>query len=94
MVKFTSALALAAAVAASCIPAVAQAHCYSIYNGKDELVFQSTQSPVDLRQPLADAVKKRFTADSRMVFTPNTDDCPVVDKTVAPVSIPEASKKP
>ena len=91
MVRFTSALAL---MAMSCIPVAAQAHCYSIYNGKDELIFQSTQSPVDLRQPLADAVKKRFAIDSRMVFTPNTDDCPIVDKTVAPVAIPEAGKKP
>ncbi|MBF5005694.1 hypothetical protein [Diaphorobacter caeni] len=90
MVRLTSALAL---MAMSCIPAVAQAHCYSIYNGKDELIFQSTQSPIDLRQPLADAVKKRFTSDSRMVFTPNSDDCPIVDKTVAPVAIPETGKK-
>ena len=87
MVKFLSALALAAA---SCIPAVAQAHCYSVYNSKDDLIFQNTQSPVDLRQPIAEAVKKRFTADSRMVFTPTTDDCPVVDKTVAPVAVPDA----
>lgn len=93
MVRFSGALALAAV---SCLPAVAQAHCYSVYNGKDDLVFQSTQSPVDLRQPIAEAVKKRFSADSRMVFTPTTDDCPVVDKTVAPVAVPDAgaSKKP
>ena len=87
MTQYLSALAL---IAAACIPAMAQAECYSVYNGKEELIFQSTQSPVDLRQPIAQSVKKRFSADAHMVFTPSSDDCPIVDKTVAPVALPDA----
>ncbi|QNP49257.1 hypothetical protein [Diaphorobacter aerolatus] len=92
MVRFLSAALLAAA--ASATPAAAFAHCYSVYDKKDVLIFQSTQSPVDLRQPISEAIKQRFSTDARMVFTPNSDDCPAVDKTVTPTGVPDFSQTP
>lgn len=85
MGKFLAALSL---LAMGCVTTTANAQCYSVYDRDNQLIYQSVQSPVDLGQPIADAVSKRFSAGARMVFTPTVDDCMPVDKTGKPTPLP------
>ena len=90
MVRYLSAVMLAMVWLA---PASASAECYSVYDRKHELIFQSTESPVDLRGSITEAITKRFTADAHMVFTPLSSDCPPVDKTAASQPVPESANR-
>lgn len=85
MGKFLSAMAL---MAAGIAPTLANAQCYSVYDRDNQLIFQDTQSPIDMRQPVAEAIRKRFAPGAHLVFTPAGDDCTLIDKTAAPKALP------
>jgi hypothetical protein len=55
------------------LPALA-ANCYSIYDGQNRLVFQSTAAPVDLSMHIADAMRERFPGNF-LVILPDDSDC-------------------
>ena len=45
-------VALLAVAAAGALPAAASASCFFVYSAKNELVYRSTISPVDLSKPI------------------------------------------
>ncbi|QIL69078.1 hypothetical protein G7048_00915 [Diaphorobacter sp. HDW4B] len=61
----------------------AQAACYELYSSKNELVYRSTRSPVDLSRPLHQTVPT-FAPGTKMVFTPNSQGCEIEINKVQP----------
>ncbi len=66
----TAALAVLALTASSW----AQAACYTVYSGKNEVLYRSAVPPVDLSKPLHQT-QGQLPAGARLVFTPNNDVC-------------------
>ena len=66
-VRLSFALLLAA-------PLLAEASCFSVYNGQNVLVYQSTITPVDLSLPIADATRDRFPGNY-LVMIPDESRC-------------------
>ena len=68
-------VALLAVAAAGALPAAASASCFFVYSAKNELVYRSTISPVDLSKPISDGLRGRF-AGGHMVMIPDETGCP------------------
>ena len=62
------------AVLALTASAWAQAACYTVYNGKNEVIYRSTMPPVDMSKQLHQT-QSELPAGSRVVFTPNNTVC-------------------
>jgi hypothetical protein len=56
------------------LPSVASANCYSIYDGRNQLVLQSTVPPVDLSTRISETMRSRFPG-SHMIMVPDDTDC-------------------
>jgi hypothetical protein len=56
------------------VPSLARANCYSIYDAKNRLAFQSTVAPVDLSTRISEAMRARF-AGGHLVMIPDDSDC-------------------
>jgi len=56
------------------IPALAEANCYSLYDSRNNLSFQSTVAPVDLSMRISDAMRARFPG-LHLVITTDDGDC-------------------
>lgn len=69
--SFKSAVVAVLALTAS---AWSQAACYTVYNSKNEVVYRSMQTPVDLSKPLHQT-QSQLPAGAHLVFTPNNDVC-------------------
>lgn len=69
--RITPCLTLLAALA---VPALAEANCYSIYDGQNRLAFQSNVAPVDLSLRIADAMRARFPGGF-LVMIPDESSC-------------------
>ena len=67
--------ALLAVAAAGALPAAASASCYFVYSAKNELVYRSTISPVDLSRPISESLRGRF-AGGHLVMIPDETGCP------------------
>ncbi len=65
-------LAVAAGLA---LPAVASANCYFVFSPKNDLVYRSIVSPVDLSKPISSGVRGRFNA-AHLTMIPDEADCP------------------
>ncbi len=65
-------LAVAAGLA---LPAVASANCYFVFSPKNELVYRSVVSPVDLSKPISSGIRARFSA-AHLTMIPDEADCP------------------
>ncbi len=52
----------------------AQASCYTVYGAKNEVLYRSTEAPVDLSKPLHET-SKFLPTGSRLVFSPDTNIC-------------------
>ena len=70
-----SLVALLAVAAAGALPAAASASCYFVYSAKNELVYRSTISPVDLSRPISESLRGRF-AGGHLVMIPDETGCP------------------
>jgi hypothetical protein len=57
--------------------------CYTVYDGSNRVVFQSTEAPVDMSQPLHVALERRFSAGASMVFNQGATCTPVTLAQVA-----------
>jgi hypothetical protein len=68
-------VALLAIAAAGALPAAASASCYFVYSAKNDLVYRSTISPVDLSKPISEGLRGRF-AGGHLVMIPDETDCP------------------
>jgi hypothetical protein len=65
-------LSLAALLA---LPGVAgAANCYSVYNAKNQLAFQSTVPPVDLSQRISQSMRDSYPGGF-LVIVPDDSDC-------------------
>jgi hypothetical protein len=65
-------LPLAAVLA---LPTLANAaNCYSIYDAKNQLAFQSTVPPIDLSTRISQAMRERFPGGF-LVIVPDDGDC-------------------
>lgn len=69
--RFSILLPFAALLA---LPMLASASCYSIYDAKNRLAFQSTLAPIDLSARISDAMRARFPG-SFLVILPDDSDC-------------------
>jgi len=56
------------------LPSIASANCYSIYDAKNRLAFQSTIAPVDLSTRISDGMRGRFPG-GHLVMIPDDSDC-------------------
>ena len=57
------------------LPGVAgAANCYSIYDAKNQLTFQSTVAPVDLSTRISQSMRERFPG-AHLVIVPDDEDC-------------------
>ena len=56
------------------LPSIASANCYSIYDAKNRLAFQSTIAPVDLSTRISEAMSARFPG-GYLVMIPDDSDC-------------------
>ena len=56
------------------LPSLASANCYSIYDAKNRLAFQSTIAPVDLSTRISDGMRARFPG-GHLVMVPDDSDC-------------------
>ena len=56
------------------LPGLANANCYSIYDAKNQLVFQSTISPVDLSKRISESMRERFPG-GHLIIDPNDRSC-------------------
>ncbi len=56
------------------LPSLANANCYSIYDAKNRLAFQSTIAPVDLSTRISEAMRARFPG-GYLVMIPDDSDC-------------------
>lgn len=73
MTSRTARLALTGFVALA-LPGLAAANCYSIYDAKNRLAFQSTVAPVDLSVRIGDAMRSRYPG-GYLVMIPDDSDC-------------------
>ena len=64
--------ALAVLALSAC--AWAQAGCFTVYNGKNEVIYRSAQTPVDLSKPLHET-QNQLPPGAHLVFSPNNDIC-------------------
>ena len=65
--------------------------CYTVYDASNRVVFQSTEAPVDMSQPLHAALARRFSAGASMVFNQGASCTPV---TLAQVARPTTGVVP
>jgi len=56
------------------LPSIASANCYSIYDAKNRLAFQSTIAPVDLSTRISDGMRSRFPG-GHLIMIPDDSDC-------------------
>jgi hypothetical protein len=56
------------------MPSLASANCYSIYDAKNRLAFQSTIAPVDLSTRISEAMRARFPG-GYLIMIPDDSDC-------------------
>jgi len=88
---------LAPLVALIALPTGAAANCYSVYDGQNRLVFQSTVTPIDLSGRISDTMRQRFPG-TYLIMIPDETDCremrtgPVVTR-FSP-SVPGAMRSP
>jgi hypothetical protein len=88
---------LAPLIALAALPIGAAANCYSVYDGQNLLVFQSTVSPIDLSGRISQTMRERFPG-TFMVMLPDDSDCremrtgPVVTRFTP--SVPGAVRSP
>lgn len=68
-------IGLLAAFAASMVPTTASANCYFIYGPKNQLLYRSTISPVDLSRPISEGLRGRFSG-GHLVMIPDETGCP------------------
>jgi hypothetical protein len=61
-------------VALLALPSLASANCYSVYDAKNRLAFQSTVSPVDLSTRISDGMRARFPS-GHLTMIPDDSDC-------------------
>lgn len=70
-----SIVALLAVAAAGALPAAASASCYFVYNARNDLIYRSTVSPVDLSRPISEGLRGRF-GGGHLVMIPEEVGCP------------------
>ena len=57
------------------LPGIAgAANCYSVYDAKNQLTFQSTVAPVDLSTRISQSMRERFPG-GHLVIGPDDEDC-------------------
>ena len=71
MSRLHSFVAVAALLA---LPGLANANCYSVYDAKNQLTFQSTVTPIDLSGRISNEMRGRFPG-GYLVVIPDEHDC-------------------
>jgi hypothetical protein len=56
------------------LPGIAAANCYSMYDGQNRLVFQSTIAPIDLSTRISETMRSRFPGVF-LIMIPDDSDC-------------------
>ena len=71
----TTRLLLAPVAILLALPSLAgAANCYSIYDAKNQLAFQSTVSPIDLSTRISQTMRERFPGGF-LIIVPDDGDC-------------------
>ncbi len=65
--------ALAAALVCS-LPTLSLAYCFSVYSPQNQLVYQSTSTPVDLSRQISAGLRERY-PNHHLVFVPYESSC-------------------
>ena len=56
------------------LPGLASASCYSIYDAKNQLAFQSAVPPIDLSTRISQAMRERYPG-GHLTIVPDDSDC-------------------
>jgi hypothetical protein len=56
------------------LPGLAAANCYSMYDGQNRLIFQSTVAPIDLSTRISETMRARFPGVF-LIMIPDDSDC-------------------
>jgi hypothetical protein len=70
----TRLIALSSLAVLLVLPSLASANCYSIYDAKNRLAFQSTIAPVDLSTRISEAMRARFPG-GHLIMVPDDSAC-------------------
>jgi hypothetical protein len=68
-------IGLLATLAAALVPVTASASCFFVYGPKNELIYRSTITPVDLSRPISEGMRGRFSG-GHLVMIPDETGCP------------------
>ena len=66
---------LAALACLAAVPGLASANCYFVYSAKNDLVYRSTISPVDLSHPISEGLRGRMSG-GHLTMIPDETGCP------------------
>ena len=64
-----------AALVAALVPTLASASCFFVYGPKNQLVYRSTTTPIDLSRPISESMRSRFSG-GHFVMIPDETGCP------------------
>ncbi len=56
------------------LPASSFGYCFSVYTPRNELIYQSTETPVDLSRPISVELRARY-PNHHLVFIPDQSRC-------------------
>ncbi len=56
------------------LPASSFGYCFSVYTPRNELIYQSTETPVDLSRPISVELRARY-PNHHLVFRPDQSRC-------------------
>ena len=68
-------IGLLATLAAALVPGTASASCFFVYGPKNDLIYRSTITPVDLSRPISESMRGRFSG-GHLVMIPDETGCP------------------
>ena len=64
-----------AIAAAALLTTAAHAACYTVLDGKGNVILESSTPPVDMQYQLHQTVQHRYGKDARLVFGTTDEDC-------------------
>lgn len=69
------------------LPTLSLAYCFSVYTPQNQLVYQSTTTPIDLSRPISAGLSARY-PNHHLVFIPDQSRCTPVGTLAFPGSAP------
>lgn len=85
--------AIAFAFVCLCASASAGAHCYSMYDGQNRLVYRSAEAPVDMSRPLSETMEVQYPGRTLVVAADDIRCVRLAEAEVRPTAGRKATSK-